>query len=407
MAENKNVKKTSAKKSSTSSTKSTAKKTTAAKKSTTNKKSTTAAKTNTAKKITKPVEKEVKIVEETKQSVVKKTEKTPIMKVLKENATLILLCLICLLLIINIVLIVKGHSVKLSNGNEIVASIDEKEVTAEELYEAVKETYITNELINTIDNFIIEKEITDTNEAEKTAKEQVESIKEQYNSMGYKWTEVLTNYGYESEKVLLDEIKNSILKENVVVNYLKSNLTEEEVKKYYDENIDDSYTAKHILIIPDTTDDMTSEQKQAAEDAAKTTAEEVINKLNNGEAWANLVTTYSEDDGSKESEGLIENFTKGDVVDEFLTATKELTDGAYSTTPVKSPYGYHVILRVSKTEKEALDTMKDELMEKIVNSKLSDSNAYTKAWAEIRNKYNFVINDTVIANYYNNAIKGE
>lgn len=401
MAENKNVKKTSAKKSSTSSTKSTAKKTTAAKKS------TTAAKTNTAKKITKPVEKEVKIVEETKQSVVKKTEKTPIMKVLKENATLILLCLICLLLIINIVLIVKGHSVKLSNGNEIVASIDEKEVTAEELYEAVKETYITNELINTIDNFIIEKEITDTNEAEKTAKEQVESIKEQYNSMGYKWTEVLTNYGYESEKVLLDEIKNSILKENVVVNYLKSNLTEEEVKKYYDENIDDSYTAKHILIIPDTTDDMTAEQKQAAEDAAKTTAEEVINKLNNGEAWANLVTTYSEDDGSKESEGLIENFTKGDVVDEFLTATKELTDGAYSTTPVKSPYGYHVILRVSKTEKEALDTMKDELMEKIVNSKLSDSNAYTKAWAEIRNKYNFVINDTVIANYYNNAIKGE
>lgn len=407
MAENKNVKKTSAKNSSTSSTKSTAKKTTAAKKSTTNKKSTTAAKTNTAKKITKPVEKEVKIVEETKQSVVKKTEKTPIMKVLKENATLILLCLICLLLIINIVLIVKGHSVKLSNGNEIVASIDEKDVTAEELYEAVKETYITNELINTIDNFIVEKEITDTNEAEKTAKEQVESIKEQYNSMGYKWTEVLTNYGYESEKVLLDEIKNSILKENVVVNYLKSNLTEEEIKKYYDENIDDSYTAKHILIIPDTTDDMTAEQKQAAEDVAKTTAEEVINKLNNGEAWANLVTSYSEDDGSKESEGLIENFTKGDVVDEFLTATKELTDGAYSTTPVKSPYGYHVILRVSKTEKEALDTMKDELMEKIVNSKLSDSNAYTKAWSEIRNKYNFVINDTVIANYYNNAIKGE
>lgn len=418
MAESKNTKKSSAKKTSTASntkktntaasTKTTAKKTTTAKKSTTTKKTTVAA----TKKVEKPVtvEKEVKVVEEVKQPIAKevKENKTPIMEVLKENATLIFLCLICLLLIINIVLIVRGHKVELSNGEQVIASIDGKEVTAEELFESIKETYGTNELINTIDNFIVGKEISDTTDADKQAKEQVESIKAQYESMGYKWSDVLKDYGYDSEQVLIDEIRDSILKEEVAVNHMKANLTDADIEKYYNENIDDSYTAKHILIVPDTTDDMTDEQIAAAEAAAKATAEEVITKLNNGEAWASLVTTYSEDEGSKDTEGLIENFTKGDVVDEFLSATKELADGAYSTTPVKSQYGYHIILRVSKTEKEALETMKDELMDEIVNSKLStEENAYTNAWAEIRNKYNFTINDTTISKYYNDAIKGE
>lgn len=415
MAENTNKKKTSAKK--TTSTKpstkaaSTTKKTTAAK--TTTKKTTTASKTSSAKKATtkkEVVKKPVEVKVEEKKVEVKevKKEKTSIMEVLKQNATLICLCAICLLLIINIILIVVGHKVKLSNGQEVVASIDGKEITVEELYESVKETYATNSLINIIDEFIVGKEIKDTKDAEEKAKEQVAGIKKQYESMNYKWEDVLTNYGYKNEQALIDEIKASVMKEEIAVNYLTQNLTDAEIEKYYNENVDDSYTAKHILITPDITTDMNDEQKQAAENAAKATAEEVITKLNNGEKWADLVNTYSEDTGSKSNEGLIENFTKGDVVDEFFTATKNLADGAYSTTPVKSQFGYHIILRVSKTNKEALEDMKEDLVTEIIESKLSnDQTAYTTAWAEVRKKYNFVINDTVIAKSYNDAIKGE
>lgn len=401
MAENKNTKKSSAK----NSTKNTTKKTTEV-----------AAKNKTTKKVVKKeVKKEVKPIEEVKitekvvePKPVKKEEKTNLKETLKQNATLIVLCVICLLLIINIILIVNGHKVKLSDGKEVIASIDDKNVTAEDLFDEMKEKYGTNVLVNMIDSTIIKKEITDTKDAISKAKEQVSSIKSQYETMGYNWDEVLTNYGYENEQALIDEISDSLLKEEVAVKYLSKNITDEEVQKYYDENISDSYTAKHILIIPDTNDNMTDEEKTAAEETAKNKALEVITKLNNGENWATLVSTYSQDTGSKDNEGLIENFTKDDVVEEFYEATKNLNDGSYTTEPVKSKFGYHVILRVSKTDKEALDSMKDELVNTIVNSKLSeDSKLYTTTWDNIRKSYNLNINDTTIKNSYEKTIKGE
>ena len=398
MAEKKkssSAKKTSSTKTSvktTSNTKASTKKTTSVKPKTTNKKPVVK---EEVKEIVPVIEKEIKI------------EKTSLVETIKANATLILLCIICILLIVNIILISIGHKVKLSDGKEIVASIDGKTITAEELYESVKENYGTNSLMDIIDSTIIEKEIENKSNALEKAKEQVSSIKKQYETMGYDWNEVLKNYGYESEQVLVDEIEKSLLKEEVAVKYISKNITDEEIKKYYDENVNDSYTAKHILITPDTTDDMTDEQKTEAENAALATANEVITKLNNGEDWNTLVSTYSEDTGSKENNGLIENFTKGDVVDEFFNATKNLTDGSYTTEPVKSKFGYHIIIRVSKTEKEALENMKDDLMNEIIDSKLAnDSNLYNTTWGEIRKNYNLKINDTTIESYYNKLIAG-
>ena len=410
MAEKKkssSAKKTSSTKTSvktTSSTKASTKKTTSVKPKTSTKKTTNVKPKTTNKKpvvkeevkeIVPVIEKEIKI------------EKTSLVETIKANATLILLCIICILLIVNIILISIGHKVKLSDGKEIVASIDGKTITAEELYDSIKENYGTNSLMDIIDSTIIEKEIENKSDALEKAKEQVSSIKKQYETMGYDWNEVLKNYGYESEQVLVDEIEKSLLKEEVAVKYISKNITDEEIKKYYDENVNDSYTAKHILITPDTTDDMTDEQKTEAENAALATANEVITKLNNGEDWNTLVSTYSEDTGSKENNGLIENFTKGDVVDEFFNATKNLTDGSYTTEPVKSKFGYHIIIRVSKTEKEALENMKDDLMNEIIDSKLAnDSNLYNTTWGEIRKNYNLKINDTTIESYYNKLIAG-
>lgn len=409
MAEKKkssSAKKTSSTKTSvktTSNTKSSTKKTTSVKPKTSTKKTTNVKpKTNNKPVVKEEVKEIVPVIEKE----IKK-EKTSFVEIIKTNATLILLCIICILLIVNIILISIGHKVKLSDGKEIVASIDGKTITAEELYDSIKENYGTNSLMDIIDSTIIEKEIENKSDALEKAKEQVSSIKKKYETMGYDWNEVLKNYGYESEQVLVDEIEKSLLKEEVAVKYISKNITDEEIKKYYDENVNDSYTAKHILIKPATTDDMTDEQKTEAENAALATANEVITKLNNGEDWNTLVSTYSEDTGSKENNGLIENFTKGDVVDEFFNATKNLTDGSYTTEPVKSKFGYHIIIRVSKTEKEALENMKDDLMNEIIDSKLAnDSNLYNTTWGEIRKNYNLKINDTTIESYYNKLIAG-
>ena len=401
------------------------------KKTTSSTKKTTVKKTGTTK-TTKPVTKNVKAEEKTKTTVkkveqpkaemkkveatVKKETKkieTPKKEVkntqktfnVKDNLNVIGGAIIILLLAINIILIINGHKVKLSDGKEIIASIDGKDFVADDLFDELKEQYGSNNLLNMIDKYIISKEVKDDSDAKTKAKENLESIRSQYESAGYEWETVLTQYGYSNEDELLNELTTSIQKENVAKQYLKDNLTDAEINEYYENQVYGTYTVKHILIKPATTDSMTDEEKSAAEDAAKAKAQEVIDKLNNGEDFTSLVKEYSEDTGSVDNEGLVENFTKGDVDDAFFTETNNLKNGEYSKEPVKSSYGYHVILRVSSTDKKALKDIKDEVMEKIVENKLSDdSTLYTKTWVDIRKKYNFTINDTTLKNAYEKTI---
>lgn len=379
-------------------------------KATTTKKATTK---TTAKPVVKAEKKEVTKVETTKPIVkeetkiknVKETKKVTFVEWINNNIKLIGGLIIIILLIINIVLVTNGHKVKLSDGKEIIASVDGKDFVAEDLFNELKDLYGSNSLLNLVDKYIISKEITDNTTSKETAQENVDSIRSQYESAGYDWETVLTQYGYENEEELLNELMVSIQKEEVAKNYLKENLSDDEINEYYENEVYGTYTVKHILIIPDTTDDMSDEEVTAAEEAAKAKAQEVINRLNNGENFATLVTEYSEDEGSVEAEGLVENFTKGDVVDEFFNATAELKDGEYSQEPVKSDYGYHVILRVSATDKKALKDIKDDVVEEIVENKLNeDSNLYTTTWVEIRKKYNFTINDTELKAAYETAI---
>ena len=387
------------------STKSTTKKNVA--KSATKKAPVKEVKTVKEEKITKPVEKkEVKTeVKPVEKKEVKKEVKSS--NFIKDNSKNLLLGLICILLVINIVLIVLGHKVKLSNGNEVIASIKDKEYTAEQLFDKLKEKYGKDALITLIDEYISDKELSDDDKADaKTeAKKYIDSIKSQYESAGYTWDDVLKQYGYANEDALINEYLVSVKQQKVVTNYLGKQLTDDEIKKYYDENIYGTYTVKHILVKPATTDEMTDEEKTAAEEAAKAKAQEVITKYAAGEDWKTLVNDYSEDEGSKESEGLVENFTKGDVDDEFFKASVALKDGEYTSEPVKSSFGYHVILKVSETAKKSLDDSKNDIIDALVNEKLNnDSKLYNSTWAKIRNDYKLTIKDTQVKSEYEKSI---
>jgi parvulin-like peptidyl-prolyl isomerase len=365
----------------------------------------TASKKENTKTPVKDVKVEAKEVKQEKVTVRKENVKfyQKAINWLKENYVIAGLVVIAILLIINIIIVVNGHKVKLSDGKEIIASVDGKDFVAEDLFDSLKESYGSDALLNLVDAYIIEQELTDDekSEAKEQAKEDVASIREQYETYGYDWDTVLSQYGYADEDAVIDEFLLSYEKEIVAKNYLKEQLTDDEIESYYNDNVYGTYTAKHILIVPDTDDDMSDEEIAAAEEDAKNKAQEVIDKLNNGEDWATLVSEYSEDEGSADDEGLVENFTKGDVVDEFWDAVVDLKDGEYTKEPVESSYGYHVIYRVSYEEKDSLDDMKDELIETIISNKLDeDSDLYTDTWVKIRKKYNFTINDTVIKKAY-------
>jgi len=354
--------------------------------------------------------KKIEVKEEPKKIEIKKikdNKKENLIKILKKNFKSIGLGFIALLLVINVILVLTGNEVKLRDGKEVIASLDGEEITAEELFNDLKNKAGNETLINIVDNFIASKELKDNSKAKELAQQQLDGIKKQYEDAGQNWEDVLKQYGYSNEDTLLQEFVVASKKELIAKNYIEKSLTDDEINKYYEEEIYGTYTVKHILVKPATTDSMTDEEKASAEEAAKTKANEVITKLNEGADWATLVKEYSEDEGSKDNEGLVENFTKGDMVDEFFNATLKLKDGKYSTEPVKSEYGYHVILKVSSTKKPSLKDKKDDIINTLIENKLSaDAKLYTTTWVSIRKKYNLNIKDTSIKNAYEKSING-
>lgn len=296
------------------------------------------------------------------------------------------------------------NKVELKDGKQVVASVKGKKITAEELFDDLKKNYGASSVIKEIDTFIIKKEISDSDakQAKEYAKSQVSVMKQQYEQAGYKWEDALSQYGYSSEKELVEEYQLSKEKEMVAKKYIKKNITDEEIKAYYDKEIYGTYTVKHILITPDVEDKASDEEKEKANEKAKKTAKEVIKKLDEGAKWKDLVKKYSDDKGSKDKEGLIENFTKGDVVDEFFEATLKLKDGKYTKEPVESTYGYHIILKVSNTKKPSLKDSTSKIKEEIATNKMNnDDTLLNKTWIDIRKSYDLKISDSDVQSGYN------
>ncbi len=297
-----------------------------------------------------------------------------------------------------------GQKAKLKDGKEVVAEIEGKTITAEDLYDELRSQGGTTVLINMIDEFIANKEIETDESAKEYAQNQLDTLKAQYEQSGQDFTAALTSAGYKNENEFKELLILDYKKNKVVENYISDNLTDEEIQEYYDNDVFGEMTVKHILITPETTDDMSEEDTEKAENEAKKKAEEVIEKLNNGEKFDDLVKEYSDDEGSKDNNGLVENFTKDGVVSEFWDASIELKDGEYTKEPVKSEYGYHVIYRVRQKEKAKLKDVKDDIKEKLVEEKLnSDAELATKTWVEIRKKYKLDIKDDDIKKAYNES----
>ena len=380
------------------------------KKQTTTKAKSSSKTSSTKKEVKIQPKKSVKA--ETKKSVnskqneeIKIVKKSP-KKDYEQYGRVALLLIACLLLAIILIVVIKGNETQLSNGKEVVASLKGKNIVSEDLFEEMKNKYGTTVLVNMIDEYIVSKEVKNNDEAKESAKAQLDSLKQQYESQSMDFKTVLSNYGYDSEDQLLDEMIVEANKEIVAKKYIRKAISDDEINKYYEDEIYGDYNAKHILIKADTSDDASKEEQEKALEKAKKKAEEVITKLNNGEKWDDLVKKYSDDEGSKDDKGLIENFTKGDVVDEFFDAVLNLKDNEYTKEPVKSQYGYHVILRVSASKKPSLKESKSTILDSLVKDKIAkDSNLVSSTWVDIRKAYNLDIKDTKVKKSYNSIIK--
>lgn len=115
----------------------------------------------------------------------------------------------------------------------------------------------------------------------------------------------------------------------------------------------DYLAAKHILI---STIDPSTGATVRSDEAAQDLANQIIDALDQTptpQQFDNLLSLFGEDPGMTASpEGYL--FSAGEMVSEFETAVRQLSVGAYTPQPVKTLYGYHVILRLDPASLTAL-----------------------------------------------------
>ena len=101
-------------------------------------------------------------------------------------------------------------------------------------------------------------------------------------------------------------------------------------------------------------------------------------------------------------------FNKGDMVSEFEKAAYELKAGEMSKTPVKTSYGYHVILITKVGEKKALDDVKDSIKTTLAEKKVKeDSTVSVTAMDKLREKYGMKIIDTELSEKYKRYVNNQ
>jgi len=180
--------------------------------------------------------------------------------------------------------------------------------------------------------------------------------------------EVVLQKGKELEVDKRPEIKKQIelFKKQLIINstleHLAANIkiSEAEYQKAYTEVKKDfpttEYKASHILL------------------ASEAAARDIIKKLDAGKDFAVLARKHSI--GSSGSTGGGLNWFNPDLMDpDFVKGLKRLSKGEYSKSPVKSQFGYHVILLTGERsfEPPAMEDMKPQLQNVLLTPKLIDA----------------------------------
>ena len=171
----------------------------------------------------------------------------------------------------------------------------------------------------------------------------------------------------------LEMARQSILAEAYVQDYMKSNtITDDMLTAEYDkikaQASGSQYKARHILV-----------EKEAD-------AKDIIAKLKKDpKAFEALAKSKSKDPGSKDKGGDLGWFDSRSMVPEFGAAVTTLEKDKFTEEPVKSKFGYHVILLEDTRPNPipTLDQVKPSLMQQMQQQKFVKMVESMKAKAKI------------------------
>ena len=173
----------------------------------------------------------------------------------------------------------------------------------------------------------------------------------------------------------MDMARQAVLIRAYFDTHVKANpISDAQLKAIYDAQVaqmgDKEYKARHILV--DTEDE----------------AKAVIAALKRGDAFEKVAKEKSKDTGSKDQGGDLDWGPAGRYVPEFGNAMKALAKGQTTDTPVKSPFGFHVIrLDDSRAMKiPVYDEVKDNLRQRAQQEQVAKLVNDLKSKAKIDDK---------------------
>ena len=292
-----------------------------------------------------------------------------------------------------VIIIWPDRIAKLKDGTEPVAEIDGMILTADELYEDMKEIYSISALLDKIDNKILEEKYPETEEMNDELQSEAENYYNIYNQyQGISKEEFLSNNGFSSEKAFIEYLRLQYRRSKYAEDYVKSLVTESEINKFYEDEVYGDINTKHILVKVDSS--ATDEELKKAEDLAK----EIISKLDEGKTFDEVKEEYKDQITYEE---LGYKSYNANLESAYMEEMQKLEDNSYSKTPVKTSYGYHVVYRIDQKEKPVLDDIKDEVIESIASKKSSeDTNLSYVALDKMREDAGLKFSDTVLEKKY-------
>lgn len=311
-----------------------------------------------------------------------------------------------------------GKVPKLSNGDEAVITFkDGEKISANEFYNTIKDKFGLETLVSMIDKYVYEKEFSNKlNDAKTYAEASIKSLRSTYKTDEELLSAVRygTGTSYQTVDAYQEAIYINFLQNEAIETYVKDQITEDELKKYYENEVFPSMNISHILITPKVTDSTKTEEKEKLEKEAKEKLEGIIKELQQAqkdgkdiiEEFGRLAKENSEDSSTKDKNGelgdtSLESFNS--QYDELVKAASKLKDGEFSTEVITTEAGYHIILKTKTGEKKSYDESLDNMKSKIMQTKLASKDGQTlmiDAIKYYRDKYELNIVDSEVSSQY-------
>ncbi|MEE3342839.1 MAG: peptidylprolyl isomerase [Bacilli bacterium] len=294
----------------------------------------------------------------------------------------------------------------LKNGEQPIVKVAGKTYTADNLYKRMKDHYSVSQLLDQIDTDILTKKYPETaemkKEVEATAENYINMYKQYYN---YTEEQFLSANGFTSKDDYLDYLRLDNRRKKYEEDYVKDNLSDKEIEKYYKDNVYGDIKCEHVLVeVASEEESSSNEKSNKLKDAdAKKLAQEIIDKINDGTSWKDIQKKYKD---KVTYENLGYQSWDSDLETSFKDALKKMDNKSYSDEPVKTSYGYHVIYRETQKDTPSLKNTKDKIIEKLVDSKIKeDNNLLYKALISLRKDKKIKFSDTDMKEKYDTYVK--